>query len=163
MATYIKNTNDLQALLKKKMYLWMCDIQKKLPEYLEEFIYSEYYKQYTPSEYYDRQYRILNAIMTSEIKDLGTGYSFELYLDPDKVSYDPSLWITHGVSYYRKGDDANTVFRNMAKGIHGSTDFGVTPGRFWEKFLQEIGEGGIYDIFINFKKYLGTRCGLTIK
>lgn len=163
MATYLRNNNDIQKALKKKLYLWMCDIQTNLSKYLKEFIISEYYDQYTPSSLYDRQYRILEAIMTSSIKDIGNGYEFKIYLDITKVSYNPSFWTSHGVTYYIKGDSADTVFQNMANGIHGSPDFGVTSGRFWEKFLNEIGEGGIYDIFVSFKSYMGTKCGLTIK
>lgn len=163
MVTYLKNSSDIQKALKQKLYLWMCNIKERLPEYLREFIMSEYYDQYTPSSLYDRQYRILEAIMTSEIKDIGNGYEFEIYLDPTKVSYDPSFWTSHGVTYYKKGDSADTVFRNMANGIHGYSNFGVTSGKFWEKFLNEKGEGGIYDLFVNFKQYMGNKCNLTIK
>ena len=163
MATFIKNNADLQKALKQQIYRYMVSIKEKLPVYLEEFIMSEYYDQYTPSGLYDRQYRIISAIMTSNIKDIGNGYEFEIYLDPTAVSYDPSFWTSHGVTYYKKGDDADDVFQNMANGIHGSPEFGVTSGRFWEKFLDEIGEGGIYDIFVAFKKYLSDKCHLTIK
>jgi hypothetical protein len=140
----------------------MVDIKEKLPDYLEEFIMSEFYNQYSPSMY-DRQYRIISAIITSKIKDIGNGYGFELYLDPSSVSYDPSFWTSHGVTYYKQGDSADDVFRLISQGVHGSTGFGVTSGRFWEKFLNEIGEGGIYDIFVEFKKYLGDKYHLNIK
>lgn len=163
MATYIKNNADLLKIMKQQIYRYMVSIKEKLPVYLEEFIMSEYYDQYTPSGLYDRQYRIISAIMTSNIKDIGNGYEFEIYLDPTAVSYDPSFWTSHGVTYYQKGDNADDVFQNMANGIHGSSEFGVTSGRFWKKFLDEIGEGGIYDIFVGFKKYLGNKCNLTIK
>lgn len=162
MATVIRSNKDLQKVLKKQLYKWMVDIKEKLPDYLEEFIMSEFYDQFTPNMH-KRQFRILEAIMTSEIRDIGNGYEFILYLDPDKVSYDPSFWTSYGVTYYIKGDSADDVFRNMANGVHGSSEFGVTSGRFWEKFLEEIGEGGIYDIFVAFKKYLGNKCHLTIK
>ncbi|WP_099467735.1 hypothetical protein [Konateibacter massiliensis] len=161
MTKTIKNNNDLQKVLKKQLYKWMVNIKEKLPDYLEEFIISEYYDQYSP-KMYERKFRILEAIMTSEIRDIGNGYEFELYLDPTRVSYDPSFWTSHGVTYYIKGDDADDVFRNMSQGIHGSTEFGVTSGRFWEKFLDEIGEGGIYDIFKSFKKYLSDKCKIKI-
>lgn len=163
MSIYLNSVSDIQLAMKKKMYSWMVKIKEQLPKYLEEFIISEYYDQYTPSDLYERQYRILKAIMTSEIKDIGSGYEFSIYLDPSKVSYDPSFWTSHGVTYYKKGDDADVVFRNMANGIHGSEQFGVTSGRFWETFLNEIGEGGIYDIFVDFKKDLETKCKLKIK
>lgn len=159
MAVNLKNVDVIQTMLKKSAYTWMCGIKEKLPEYLREFIQSEYYDAYAPSAFYDRQYRILEAIMTSEIRDLGNGYEFEIYLDAAKVSYDPSFWSSHGVTYYSKGDDADTVFQNMAKGIPGLPE----SGRFWERFLKEIGEGGIYDIFVGFKSYLGKKCHLTIK
>lgn len=162
MATVIKNNKDLQKALKQQLYKWMVQIKDKLPNYLEEFIMSEFYDQFTP-QMYEREFRILSAIMTSEIRDIGNGYEFKLYLDPTSVSYDPSFWTSHGVTYYIKGDSADDVFRNMANGVHGSSEFGVTSGRFWEKFLEEIGEGGIYDIFVAFKKYLGNKCHLTIK
>lgn len=163
MAVNFKNVGVIQTMLKESAYTWMCGIKEKLPGYLREFIQSEYYDAHTPSALYERQYRILEAIMTSEIRDIGNGYEFKIYLDVSRVSYDPSFWSSHGVTYYSKGDDADTVFCNMAKGIHGSPEFGVTSGRFWEKFLKEIGEGGIYDIFIGFKSYLGKKCHLTIK
>ena len=163
MTTYIKNNADLQKALKQQIYRYMVDIKKKLPVYLEEFIMSEFYDQYTPSGLYDRQYRIISAIMTSKIKDIGNGYEFEIYLDPTAVSYDPSFWTSHGVTYYQKGDNADDVFQNMANGIHGDPEFGVTSGRFWEKFLNEIGEGGIYDIFVGFKKYVSEKSNLVIK
>lgn len=162
MSTYIRNEEDLLRIMKPQIYNWMCHLKEQLPKYLEEFIRSEYYNQYNP-KMYERQYRILEAIMTSNIKDIGDGYEFEIYLDPDKVSYDPSFWTSHGITYYKKGDDANTVFHNMANGIHGNVQFGVTNGRFWEKFLTEIGESGIYDIFVEFKKYIGNNFKLTIK
>lgn len=163
MATEIKNNKDFQKAMKPLLYKWMVDIRNKLPDYLEEYIMSEFYDQYSPSSLYDRQFRILEAIMTSEIRDIGNGYEFEIYLDPTKVSYDPAFWTSHGVTYYIQGDDADDVFRNMANGIHGSSEFGVTSGRFWEKFLTEIGEGGVYDIFVGFKKFMGNKCHLTIK
>lgn len=112
---------------------------------------------------YERQFRIISAIMTSKIKNIRNGYEFEIYLDPSAVSYDPSFWTSHGVTYYKKGDDADDVFQLMSQGVHGSSEFGVTSGRFWEKFLNEIGEGGIYDIFVGFKKYVSDKCHLTIK
>lgn len=163
MAKGIRNPSELVKVMKKQLYDWMVQLQKNLPKILKEFIMSEYYNQYTPSPLYERQHRILSAIMTSNIKDIGNGYEFELYLDPNAVSYDPSFWTSNGVTYYKKGDDADTVFHNMANGIHGSEEFGVTSGRFWETFLKEIGEGGIYDIFLDFKKYLGSKYKLTIK
>ena len=163
MAKCIKSNADLLKVMKKQLYDWMSHIQQNLSKILEEFIMSEYYDQYTPSPLYDRQYRILEAIMTSKIKDIGNGYEFELYLDPNAVSYDPSFWTSHGVTYYKHGDDADVVFHNMANGIHGSEEFGVTSGRFWKTFLDEIDEGGIYDIFLDFKKYLGSKYKLTIK
>lgn len=163
MTTFIKNNADLQKVLKQQIYRYMVIIKEKLPVYLEEFIMSEFYDQYTPSALYNRQYRIISAIMASNIKDIGNGYEFEIYLDPTAVSYDPSFWTSHGVTYYQKGDDADDVFRNIAQGIHGSTEFGVTSGRFWEKFLNEIDEGGIYDIFIGFKKFMRDKCHLNIK
>lgn len=163
MTTFIKNNLDLQKVLKQQLLKYMTDIKEKLPTYLEEFIRSEYYDQYTPSSLYERKYRIINAIITSNIKDIGIGYEFEIYLDPTIVSYDPSFWTSHGVTYYIHGDSADDVFRNMANGIHGSPEFGVTSGRFWEKFLNEIGEGGIYDIFIAFKRHMADKCHLIIK
>ena len=162
MSKYIKNNADLQKALKQQIYRYMADIKEKLPVYLEEFIMSEYYDQYEPSMY-ERKFRIISAIMTSNIKDIGNGYEFEIYLDPTSVSYDPSFWTSHGVTYYKKGDDADDVFQNMANGIHGSPEFGVTSGRFWEKFLNEIGEGGIYNIFVGFKKYVSEKSNLVIK
>ncbi|WP_313069757.1 hypothetical protein [Lacrimispora sp.] len=163
MTTFIKNNADLQKALKQQIYRYMVDIKEKLPNYLEEFIMSEFYDLYTPSSSYNRQYRIISAIMTSKIKDIGNGYEFELYLDPTAVSYDPSFWTSHGVTYYKQGDSADDVFQNIANGIHGSTEYGVTSGRFWEKFLNEIGESGIYDIFVGFKKYMSDKCHLVIK
>lgn len=163
MDTFIKNNADLQKVLKQQLYKWLSDIKVRLPKYLEKFIMTEYYDQYTPSSLYERQYRILEAIMTGNIKDIGDGYEFEIYLNPSKVSYDPSFWTSHGVTYYKKGDDADDVFRNISQGIHGSPEFGVTSGRFWEKFLNEIDEGGIYDIFVGFKKFMRDKCHLNIK
>lgn len=162
MTTYIKNNADLQKALKQQIYRYMVDIKEKLPVYLEEFIMSEYYNQFEPSMY-ERKFRIISAIMTSKIKDIGNGYEFEIYLDPTAVSYDPSFWTSHGVTYYQKGDDADDVFQNISQGIHGSPEFGVTSGRFWEKFLNEIGEGGIYNIFVGFKKYVSEKSNLVIK
>ena len=163
MATFIKNNADLQKVLKQQLYKWLSDVKARLPKYLEEFIMTEYYDQYTPSSLYERQYRILEAIMTSDIKDIGNGYELEIYLDSTKVSYDPSFWTAHGVTYYKKGDSADDVFNNMANGIHGNTEFGVTSGRFWETFLEEIDEGGIYDVFVGFKKFMRDKCHLNIK
>ncbi len=163
MTTFIKNNADLQNALKQQIYRYMVDIKEKLPTYLEEFIMTEFYDLYTPSSLYDRQYRIISSIMTSAIKDIGNGYEFELYLDPTAVSYNPSFWTSHGVTYYKQGDSADDVFQLISQGIHGSTEFGVTSGRFWEKFLTEIGEGGIYDIFVGFKNHLGEKYHLSIK
>lgn len=161
-ATYLKNNNNIKKALKRQLFTWMHDLKEKLPDYLEEFIMSEYYEQYSPVMH-ERQFRILSAIMTSDIVDVGDGYEFEIYLDPDKVSYDPSFWTSHGITYYMRGDNADAVFHNMANGIHGSKDIAVTSGRFWNEFLNEIGEGGIYDIFVDFKKYFESKCGLTIQ
>lgn len=163
MGVNLKNAGIIQTILKESAYEWICGIKEKVPVYLREFIQSEYYDAYTPSSLYERQYRILEAIMTSEVRDIGNGYEFKIYLDASKVSYNPSFWSSHGVTYYRKGNDADTVFHNMARGIHGAPKFNITSGRFWERFLTEIGEGGIYDIFVGFKAYLERKCHLEIK
>ncbi|MEY8352608.1 hypothetical protein AALB39_04535 [Lachnospiraceae bacterium 54-53] len=140
------------------------ELQIKLPEYLKGFIYSEFYNKYTPSDLYDRQYRIIDSIMVSNIKVSGVTVSMEIYLDPDKVSYDPSIWYyPSGAFTYIKGDDSETVFENMRQGIHGSSDFEVTDGDFWQAFVDSVNHGGIYDLFADFKRYLSSTAGLTIK
>ncbi|EXG87852.1 hypothetical protein K413DRAFT_4753 [Clostridium sp. ASBs410] len=146
---------DLNSFFLKQIINKYKELQLKLPEYLKGFIYSEFYNKYTPSDLYDRQYRIIDAIMTSSIKVSGDTVSMEIYLDPDKASYDPSIWYyPNGAFTYIKGDDSATVFENMRNGIHGSPDFGVTDGDFWQAFVDSVSRGGIYDLFQDFKKYL---------
>lgn len=165
MANYIRNEADLLKAGKQLIYGQMLIMQKKLPEYLKEYIMSEYYDQYSPTSMYERKYRILVAITSSDIIDTGNGYQLEVYLDPNKVSYDPSVWTyPDGTTSYIRGDDPLTVFENMAMGIHGwigNPRPYQTEGRFWEEFLSAIGEGGIYNMFIGFKKYI-SRMGYSI-
>lgn len=161
MANYIRNSSDLIKAGKQLIYGQMLIMQKKLPQYLKEYIMSEYYDQYSPSALYDRQYRILSAITSSEIIDTGNGYKLEIYLDPNKVSYDPSIWsYPDGSISYMRGDDPMTVFNNIANGIHGfigSPRPYQTEGRFWEEFLNAVGHGGVYDMFIGFKRFISSK------
>lgn len=162
---YGKNMNDLQKYMEKQIVTWLKSIGEKLPVYLEEFIMSEYYNQYTPSDLYERKYRIIESITVTSVKKVGNEYILEIYLDPSKVSYTPSIWYDRGSSSwnYIKGDTSEEVFNLIANGIHGSPEFGQTEGRFWESFLDSIGANGVYDIFENFKKYLNGRGILTIR
>lgn len=167
MSTYIKNASDWIKAGKKIMYEWILTQQKNIPQYLEDYIMSEYYDQYSPSDLYDRQYRILSAITASDIIDIGDGYRLEIYLDPNKVSYDPSIWTyPDGAMLYMQGDDPLTVFQNMSMGIHGFIGNPrpyQTQGRFWEEFLSAIGESGTYDMFKGFTKYMNNKGYLIIK
>lgn len=160
MANYIRNNNDLIKAGKQLIYGQMLVIQKKLPEYLKEYIMSEFYGQYSPTMH-ERKFRILEAITSSEIIDVGNGYELEIYLDPNKVSYDPSIWTyPDGSTSYKHGDDPLTIFNNMANGIHGFIGNPrpyQTEGRFWEEFLNAIGHGGVYDMFIGFKKFIASK------
>lgn len=161
MATYIRNNADLVKAGKQLIYKQMLVLQKKLPDYLEQYIMSEYYDQYTPTGMYERQYRILLAITSSEIIDTENGYKLEIYLDPNKVSYNPSVWTyPDGATSYIQGDDPLTVFRNISMGIHGFIGNPrpyQTEGRFWEEFLNAIGHGGTYDMFVGFKRFIASK------
>lgn len=162
MAT-VSNMNELTKAIMTQMYVWMQKQQLLLPQYLSEFIRSEYYAKYTPSDLYDRKYRILQAIVSSDIVPIVNGYALKIYLDPTKVSYDPSIWTyPDGQTYAIPGDDVMTVWNNMANGIHGDESFGVTDGNFWETFLNAIGQGGVYDLYRDFKTFVGTKAGITV-
>lgn len=155
---------NLDSFLLKQVVNKYKELQIKLPEYLKEFIYSEFYNKYTPSDLYDRQYRIIDAIMVSNIKVSGVTVSMEIYLDPDKASYDPSIWYyPSGAFTYIKGDDTEEVWDNMRNGVHGSVDFGVTDGDFWQAFVNSVKHGGMYDLFQDFKRYLSSTVGISIK
>jgi hypothetical protein len=160
-----KNMKELEKMIEKQIVNWMVSIGKKLPKYLEEFIHSEFYDQYEPSDLYDRKYRIIEAITVTSVKKQGDTYTLSIYLDPSKVSYDPSIWYDRklGTWNYIKGDTSEYVFNLIANGIHGDAEFGETDGRFWETFLDSIDAGGIYDIFDDFKKWLGNKGILTIR
>lgn len=163
--TYGKNMNDLNKFLEQKIIAWLTSIGEKLPEHLKEFMESEYYDQYKPTDWYERHYRIMEAIMVSSIIKSGNTYSLSIYLDPSKVSYDPAVWYNqrNGSWNYIKGDTSEDVFNLMANGIHGAIENGQTEGRFWDTFLESIGHGGMYDLFEDFKKYLGGKGILTIR
>lgn len=164
MATQTGGQKELEKYMEQKIIAWLTIMQANLPEYLREFIFSEYYDQYQPTDLYERQYRIISAIMTSSIVKVGNTYSISIYLDPDKVSYDPSLWYDTRLKSWGwiKGDKAEDVFDLMADGIHGTFENGQTQGRFWDAFVESINHGGIYDLFEDFKKYLGGKGVLTI-
>jgi len=164
MATISGGKKELEKFMEQQVIAWLKKVQLKLPEYLREFIFSEYYDQYQPTDLYERQYRIIEAIMVSSIVKTGNTYTISIYLDPDKVSYDPSIWYdTRFKSWgWIKGDEAEDVFNLMSNGIHGTYENGQTQGRFWEAFVDSINHGGIYDLFENFKKYLGGKGVLTI-
>lgn len=157
--------SEIDAYVIKMVITKYKELQVKLPEYLKQFIYSEFYNQYTPSDLYERQYRIIDAIMVSNIKMSGKSISMEIYLDPDRVKYDPSVWFNQGTGLWTpiQGDAAEVVFDNMRHGIHGTEDIAVTDGDFWQAFIDSVSHGGIYDLFDNFKKYLGNSVGLVIK
>lgn len=131
----IKQANDINKVLEKEIYQWLAQLKNELPELLKDFIMSEYHEQNSSSALYKRQYRILNSVMSSNIKKAGNTYSMEIYLDSDKLSYDPSLW---GAAYPSDSVD-------------------VSDGWFWYTFLNSIGEGGTYDIFQKFKSYIGEK------
>lgn len=161
----INNEKELKKILEAKVVQWLKQLQNDLPTLLHDFIMEDYYKQYIPSDLYERQYRILKSIMTSSIKKTGNVYYLDIYLDPSKVSYDPSIWgykIAGGVSYgFIKGDTPETVFQNIANGIHGKVEFGVTEGRFWKDFLNAVGHGGVYDIFKKFRAVIQTKSNIS--
>lgn len=161
MAT-VSTISELNSAIEKQIISGLNDIRVKLPKYLEEYIETEYYDQYQPAMY-ERTKRILSAITSSKIVNTGGSYYIEVFLDPAKVSYDPSVWsYDRGSTWqYLKGDDVMTVWNNMAQGIHGDSQYEVTSGRFWQEFLKAIGAGGVYDVFINFKKHLA-QSGLDI-
>jgi hypothetical protein len=166
MATvYGKSMADLGKFMEKQIISWLIETGDKLHGYLKDFIYSEYYGQYIPSEYYERQYRIVDAITVTSIKKVGNTYYLEIYLDPSKVSYDSSVWYDKGAGTwnYIKGDTSEDVFNLIANGIHGWEENSQTSGRFWESFLESIGHGGIYDLFEDFKKSLNGKGLLTIR
>ena len=152
----IKNPKQLEQALEKHIIQWLTKMGDKIHDYLEEFIHTEFYNQYSPSIYYERKYRIIKAITVTSIKKKGNTYSLSIYLDPEKVSYDPSIWydIKEDTWNYIKGDSSEYVFNLISQGIHGDESFGQTDGRFWETFLESIDAGGIYDIFEDFKKWL---------
>lgn len=153
----ILNGRNTQKILKQQMYQWFKHLQENLPEYLEEYIMTEFYNQYSPVMY-ERKFRILKAITASDIVETSNGYTLEIYLDPNAVSYDPSFWTyPDGKTAYKKGDKSSTVFDNIAFGVHGFIEDPCpyqTEGRFWEEFLKSIGHGGVYDMFVGFKKYM---------
>lgn len=156
--------DQIDAYVIKMVVAKYKQLQKDLPRYLEQFIYSEFYDKYEP-KVYDRQRRIIDAIMVSNIKMSGKTISMEIYLDPSKVSYDPSTWknpITGTISSI-PGDTVEDVWELMRSGIHGSEDIAVTDGDFWQAFVDSVNHGGIYDLFVDFKKYLSSTAGLTIK
>jgi len=157
--------NELESYMIKKIIDWYKAMQLNLPKYLKEFIYSEYYDKYQPSELYERQYRIIDAIMVSNIMVSGKTVSMEIYLDPDRAKYDPSIWYNQGTGLWTpiQGDTAETVFDNIRNGIHGDESIAVTEGDFWQSFVDSVNHGGIYDLFVDFKKYLGTTVGLQVK
>jgi hypothetical protein len=159
-----RNMNDVEKYIESKIIAWLTKVGQQLPIYLKEFIQSEYYDQYAPSPLYDRKFRIMEAIMVTSIKKIGNTYTMSIYLDPSAVSYDPSVWYDKrsGSWNYIKGDTSEDVFNLMANGIHGSIDNGQTDGRFWEEFLDSVGAGGIYDLFEDFKRYLGKNGVLSI-
>lgn len=164
MATNVGGMKELNAFMEKKMLLWLTKVQAQLPQYLEKFIYSEYYDQYQPTDLYERQYRIIEAIMVSSIKKVGNTYTISIYLDPNKVSYDPSLWYDTRLNSWGviNGDTSEDVFNLMANGIHGTIENGQTEGRFWEAFVESVNHGGIHDLFEDFKRYLGGKGILNI-
>lgn len=165
MATYTaRNSAELNKIIEQQIKSWLVETGQKLHKYLEEFIQTEYYDQYTPSSLYERQYRIIDAIMVTSVTKVGNTYSLSIYLDPTKVSYDPSIWYdTRYQSWgWIKGDTPEDVFNLMAEGIHGTIENGQTEGKFWETFLESIDHGGVYDLFENFKRYLGDKGILTI-
>ena len=154
---------DLNSFMTKLIVRKYKELQVRLPEYLKEFIYSEYYDKYSPSELYDRQYRIIDAIMVSNIKVSGVTISMEIYLDPEKVSYDPSIWkFPNGSFTYIKGDESEDVWNLMRQGIHGDKSVAVTDGDFWQAFIDSVNHGGIHDLFAEFKKYLSGKSNLSI-
>lgn len=162
----INNEKELGKILEAKLIQWLEQLQSDLPLLLHNFIVEDYYKQYNPSDLYERQYRILKSIMTSSIKKTGNTYYLDIYLDPSKVSYDPSIWghVVNGhVSYgFIKGDTPETVFQNIANGIHGRSEFGETDGRFWKDFLNAVGHGGVYDIFKKFRTVIQTKSNISL-
>ena len=147
---------ELEKFMETQIINWLTKISNELPKYLEEFIYSEYYDKYKPTEWYERQYRIIDAIMVSKIVKIGNAYSISICLDPSKASYYPSIWYNtrNGSWNYIKGDSSEDVFNLMANGIHGAIENGQTDGRFWESFVESVNHGGIHDIFEDFKKHL---------
>lgn len=131
----IKHTNELNKFLEKIIYQWLTKLKKELPELLKDFIMSDYHVQSASPDLYKHQYQLLNSVISGNIKKNRNTYSLEIYLDPDKISDNPSIWGT----------------------VYPSGTVPVTDSQFWYAFLNSIGEGGTYDIFLKFKSYIGEK------
>lgn len=131
----IKQTNELNKVLEKQIYQWLTKLKKELPELLKDFIMSDYHVVSTSPELYKHQYQLLNSVLSSNIKKNRNTYSLEIYLDPDKISDNSSIWGT----------------------VYPSGTVQVTDSQFWYAFLNSLGEGGTYDIFQKFKSFVGEK------
>ena len=169
MAKYVAKTqSELNKALEKQVIAWLEEKRRALPELLRSFIMAAYYDEYEPSSLYHRKYRILEAIMASKIVKQGNVYYIEIYLDPDAVSYNPAFWTYYDEYGERhsteiQGDSSEFVFQNIANGVHGRPEYGVTSGRFWKEFISALQKDGVLDLFEDFKKSLNGKGFLTIK
>lgn len=145
--TKITSTVELANVIEKQIYTWLeakATLIKK--QYIEEFLNSEFYSLFTPKEY-SRSYQIISSAVSTNVKKVGGFYEIEVYLDDTMADYQ---------------DETIDVWSGMASGLHGWT--GVqTDGRFWEELQTQLGHGGKYDLYADFKMYLGGKGNFKIK
>jgi len=160
MAQVIKNSNDLNKLLKKIAYKMLSKTRDEIYTAINKSI-KEYYSEFTPSVY-ERKYRFLNSLIKTEIKQLNNELWCEVKIDENYLSssypytgnFDPSYPHDSDGRFAMGMDVVNWANRKFPDddfegGNHGFTiDVGRDDG-FWDGTLEELG-----DIILLLKKNL---------
>lgn len=119
MAVKIKTLADLQKALEARISVAVSETCQYFQAMLRLYIYSEYYVEYAP-QFYNRTNQFLMSATARMIKSM----EGQIYVDESAMNY-TGLW------------NGDIQAEWAAEGYHGSFDI-QTPGRYWEKFIDDF-------------------------
>lgn len=154
MPTIVKNINDLQKNINKRIAFAMKNTQKVIYNCIQESINSYYSERVfrggtscIPSEY-ERTYKLLNSLIKTDVVVKGDIISCEVKIDDNYLNY---IYPDNGGT---RATGLDVITWNEQDGSHGGTISGNV--RLWSDAMDSLkGENGIVSIFVNNLKKSG--------
>jgi hypothetical protein len=124
MATkIIRNFNDVHSAIDIYAQFALQKVEQLVKDKINEFI-RYYYHEYEHPEFYDRQWKFLNSLMSTGIQKIPNGYEVTIYIDT-------SITYPNGYSMKDVAESANAGYHGwsvqIGDGLH-----------FWDDAMEEI-------------------------